>query len=136
QLPIFKSEDYFAQYEFSGSLMMGSSDSETRSLAELISMADQECLFLWNNLTFSYTETLGLPLLRKEIAKMYSTLEANNILVFTGAQEAIFIAMQTIIKSDDHVVVLTPCFQSHNSIPQALGAKVTEFSLEWKNNQW
>lgn len=40
------------------------------------------------------------------------------------------------LKRGDHVVVLTPCYQSLKEIPKAMGANITEFALEWKNNQW
>lgn len=136
QLPQFKLEEYFAKYEFVAPFMMGSSDPETHTLTELVSMADEECLSLWNNLKFSYTETHGLPLLREEISKIYNTQGKDNILVFAGAEEAIYITMQVMLKRGDHVVVLTPCYQSLKEIPKAVGANVTEVSLDWKNSHW
>lgn len=86
-LPQFKLEEYFAKYEFVAPFMMGSSDPETHTLTELVSMADEECLSLWNNLKFTYPETHGLPLLREEIRKIYNTQDKDNILVFAGADE-------------------------------------------------
>lgn len=135
-LPQFKLEEYFAKYEFAAPFMMGSSDPETHTLTELVSMADEECLSLWNNLRFAYTETHGLPLLREEIRKLYNTQDKDNILVFAGAEEAIYITMQVMLKRGDHVVVLTPCYQSLKEIPKAAGANVTEISLDWENNNW
>jgi aspartate/methionine/tyrosine aminotransferase len=135
-LPQFRLEEYFAKYEFVAPFMMGSSDPETHTLTELVSMADEECLSLWNNLKFTYTETHGLPLLREEIKKLYNTQDKDNILVFAGAEEAIYITMQVMLKRGDHVVVLTPCYQSLKEIPKAAGANVTEISLDWENNNW
>lgn len=135
-LPKFKLEEYFAKYEFVAPFMMGSSDPETHTLTELVSMADKECLSLWNNLKFTYTETHGLPLLREEISKLYNTQHKDNILVFAGAEEAIYITMQVMLKRGDHVVVLTPCYQSLKAIPKAVGANITEISLDWENNNW
>lgn len=135
-LPAFKLEEYLAKYEFDAPFMMGSSDPETHTLSELVAMADDECLPLWNDLKFSYTETHGLPLLREEISKLYTTQDKDNILVFSGAEEAIYIAMQVMLKRGDHVVALTPCYQSLKEIPKAAGANVTKFSLDWKNNHW
>jgi aspartate/methionine/tyrosine aminotransferase len=132
----FKLEEYFAKYEFVAQFMMGSSDPETHTLTELVSMADEECLSLWNNLKFTYTETRGLPLLREEIKTLYNSQDKDNILVFTGAEEAIYITMQVMLKRGDHVVVLTPCYQSLKEIPKAAGANVTEISLDWENSNW
>jgi aspartate/methionine/tyrosine aminotransferase len=135
-LPQFKLEEYFAKYEFAAPFMMGSSDPETHTLTELVSMADEECLPLWNNLKFTYTETHGLPLLREEIRKTYTTQDKDNILVFAGAEEAIYITMKIMLQPGDQVVVLTPCYQSLKEIPKAAGANVTEISLDWENNNW
>lgn len=136
KLPQFKLEEYFAKYEFVAPYMMGSSDPETHILTELVSMADDECRFLWDNLKFSYTETHGLPLLREEIRKIYSAQGKDNILVFSGAEEAIYITMQVMLKPNDHVVILTPCYQSLKEIPKTVGASVTECSLDWINKSW
>jgi len=136
KLPAFKLEEYFAQFEFSAPYMMGSSDPETHQMSEILQMADQECLSLWNNLALSYTETRGLPLLRQEISTLYQTVNPENLLVFSGAEEAIFISMQVLLKKGDQALVLTPCYQSLQQIPQALGAEVKEFPLEWKNDHW
>src|SRR5262245_26856426 len=105
KLPPFKLEEYFAKYEFVAPYMMGSSDPETHTLNELLSLADDECRSLWNNLKFSYTETHGLPLLREEIRKIYNIQGKDNLLVFSGAEEAIYITMQVMLKPNDHVVV-------------------------------
>lgn len=136
QLPAFKLEEYFAKHEFTAPYMLSASDCESHGLGELIAMADQECLSLWNNLKLGYTETHGLPLLRQEISQIYNTLANDNILLFSGAEEAIYITMQVLLKPGDQVVVLTPCYQSLQAIPKAIGANVTEFSLEWHNNHW
>lgn len=135
-LPHFKIEEYFAKYEFVAPFMMGSSDAETHTLKELLAMADEECLSLWNNLKFSYTETHGLPLLRDEIRKIYNIQDKNNILIFSGAEEAIYIVMHVLLKPGDDVIVLTPCYQSLKEIPKSTGANIKEFSLDWKNNNW
>jgi aspartate/methionine/tyrosine aminotransferase len=136
RLPEFKLEEYFAKYEFTAPYTMGSSDPETHSLAEILAMADQEGSSLWNNLKLGYTETHGLPILREEISKLYSSKNKDNILVFTGAEEAIYITMQVLIKPGDDILVLTPCYQSLKEIPKTAGATVREFSLDWKNNCW
>src|ERR1700722_14110215 len=125
----FKIEEYFTRYEFSVRYMMGSSDPEAFVLSELIAMADPESLSLWNHLALGYTEYYGLPLLRAEISKLYSGLDQNHILVYSGAEEAIYITMRVLVKPDDHVVIITPCYNSHKEIPKAVGARITELSL-------
>ncbi len=132
----FKIEEYFTQYEFSVRYMMGSSDPETFTLSELVAMADSESLALWNNLALGYTEYYGLPLLKEEISKLYAGLDHKHILVYSGAEEAIYITMRVLLKPNDHVVVITPCYNSHKEIPKAIGACVTELALDCKNERW
>ena len=67
----------------------------------------------------SYTEAAGLPVLRKVIAdELYSGLGADNILMFAGAEEGIFCALHSLIEAGDHVIVLTPAYQSLFEIPK------------------
>lgn len=135
-LPTFKLEEYFAKHEFSAPYMLGSSDAETHNLSELLAMADVQCLHLWQNLKMSYTETHGLPLLREEISRLYTKQAPDNILVFSGAEEAIYITMRVLLQANDEVVVLTPCYQSLTDVAKAIGAKVIEFSLDWIGTAW
>src|SRR5690348_12408719 len=89
-------------------------------MSELLAMADEECLKLWNDLRLCYTETRGLPLLRTEIAKDYPTLDADNVLCFAGAEEGIYCAFKTLLSVTDHAIVVTPCYQSLKSITETL----------------
>lgn len=136
KLPNFKIEEFFNKYEFSTPYMLGSSDAESYSLHELLSMADHETKKIWDNLTLSYTHSDGLPLLRKEISKLYTNQKKDNILVFAGAEEAIYIAMNVILSPDDHVIVITPCYESLKNIPKSLTTNVTEVSLDWDGACW
>ncbi|HJK86387.1 MAG TPA: aminotransferase class I/II-fold pyridoxal phosphate-dependent enzyme [Candidatus Megaira endosymbiont of Nemacystus decipiens] len=131
---IFKLEDYLAKYEFSAKYLMCCSDSESFTMSEVLDMANDEEKNLWNNLRLSYTETLGLPPLRASVIQnVYNGLESENILMFAGAEEGIFCTLYTLIESKDHVIVLTPCYQSLLEIPKLKGASVTEIELKEKN---
>ena len=46
-------------------------DSETFSMSEILQLADPQCCDMWNNLGLGYTETKGLPALRKECSLEY-----------------------------------------------------------------
>ena len=60
---------FFAIHEFSGAEMLCASDLESLTMAEILAAADEGTLALWNNLSLSYTEAQGLPILRQEIAR-------------------------------------------------------------------
>lgn len=133
---IFKLEDYLSRYEFSAKYLLCCSDAQTFSLSEILSMANEEELELWGNLSLGYTQVPGLPRLRKTVADiLYPQLSAENILMLAGAQEGIFGALYTLIEEADHVIVLTPCYQSLLEIPKLKKATVSEIPLR-EENQW
>ncbi len=49
--PPFKLERYFAQFEFSTRFLLSASDPESVSLKELLELADDECMKLWDDLS-------------------------------------------------------------------------------------
>lgn len=63
-------------------------------MAELLALADDETLQMWNSLRLSYTETQGLPLLRQAVAERLFTGIAPDQLVVAAPQELVFLCMQ------------------------------------------
>ena len=126
----FKLEHFFARWEFTAPYLLCSSDLEALSLSELLALADAETSRLWQDLRLGYTETLGHPLLRREIAGLYEGVRPEDVLVFSGAQEPIFVAMSVLLGPGDHAVVVTPTYQSLYSIPRGVGADVTVVTLD------
>ncbi len=103
-IPTFELERFFARYEFNIEHLFCCSDCETFTLEELLDMeegAREEFL----RLQLGYTESNGNPELRREIARLYHNIDPDQILVFTGAQEAIFAFMNSFLEQGDHIVV-------------------------------
>ena len=68
--------------------------------------------------------------MRQQISSsFYKTLSAENVLCFAGAEEGIFASLYTLCDPSDHVIVLTPCYQSLVEIPKLKGAQVTMIEL-------
>jgi aspartate/methionine/tyrosine aminotransferase len=120
----FALERYFAKWEFAVQHVLGASDVEGWSMAELLAIADDETAAMWAGLRLGYTESTGHPLLRREIAALYDSVGPDDILVFAGAEEAIFCLMTTSLEPGDHVVVTWPGYQSLYEVARAAGAKV------------
>lgn len=74
----------------------------------------------FENLWLGYTETWGAPDLRETIAATYDTISANQVLGFAGASEGIFAANNVLLDAESHAVVVTPNYQSHESLPSAI----------------
>lgn len=133
--PEFKLGTYLAAREFTAPYNLCASDLESYPMADVLKMADREALGLWNNLGLHYTEPKGHPILREEIAKGYGEhCDADNILCFAGAEEGIYSMAQALLKEEDHVIVITPCYQSLESLPASI-CSVTTVPLEF-HSQW
>ena len=124
----FKLERYFALYEFKVKYLLSPSDCESLSMAELLRMAAPESLELWQGLSLGYTESQGHPLLRDEVARLYQHISPENVLI-AAPEEAIFIAMQTLLRPGDQVVAISPAYQSLHEIARSLGCAVTDWNL-------
>ena len=131
----FKLERYFAIQEFSAKYLLSPSDCESLTMKELLDNADEESLKMWHDLKLGYTESMGHPLLREEIAELYSSIEADN-LITAVPEEAIFITMHALLEEGDHVVIIDPVYQSLKEIPDSIGCSITSWPVEEKNNRW
>ena len=125
----FALERYFARWEFAVRHLLCASDVEGYPLAELLALADDETRGLWEGLRLGYTESTGHPLLRREIAGLYERIDADEVLVFAGAEEAIFCLLNVLLGPGDHAVVTWPGYQSLYEVARAAGSDVTLHEL-------
>ncbi|ADB29199.1 aminotransferase class I and II [Kribbella flavida DSM 17836] len=116
-LPEFRLETYFSRWEFGARFHLTASDAQTLPLSELLALADDDGRERWESLALGYTETRGLPALREEIARTYEHVVPEDVLCFAGAEEALYLAMRTLLAPGDHVVVLTPNYQAAETVP-------------------
>ena len=65
-------------------------------------------------------ENMRLPALRREVAGTYDTVRPEDVLCFAGAEEAIYAAMHVLLSKHDHAIVITPNYQSAETIPLSL----------------
>ncbi|HVU11165.1 MAG TPA: aminotransferase class I/II-fold pyridoxal phosphate-dependent enzyme [Phototrophicaceae bacterium] len=120
----FKLERFFAPYEFKARYLLGSSDCQSLSIRELLAY-DPAAAEQFGDLWLGYTEYTGSPELRAEISKLYTRIDPDQIIVFAGAEEAVFVYMNAVLKPGDHVIVHAPGYQSLYSIAQANGCEVS-----------
>ncbi len=133
KLSPFKLERYFARYEFNVRYLLCSSDCESVPVSELLALesgAREGLEALW----LGYTESLGAPSLRQEISRMYRDILPEQVLVHSGAEEAIFLCMQAALQPGDHVVVHWPCYQSLYEIARAVGCEISLWEARAENH--
>jgi aspartate/methionine/tyrosine aminotransferase len=133
-LPPFKLERYFAKYEFSTEYLLCSSDCEAMSIADLLAL-EPGSAEKFQSTWLGYTESQGSPALRKEICKLYATIQPEDVLVHSGAEEAIYLFMHAMLEENDHVIVHAPHYQSLSEVAKGLGCQISPW-LAREENGW
>jgi len=125
QIAEFALERYFARWEFAVRHVLGASDCEPYQMNDVLALADDDARERWNSLRLGYTESLGLPALREEIAALYPGLAVDDVMTFAGAEEAVYLSMHAVLAAGDHAVVVWPAYQSLHEVARSIGASVT-----------
>ena len=119
-------EDWFDSYQFEVDYDIGESGVKFFKFKDLnIDLNDVE---------MRYTQHLGNPELRKEIANEYNGLEWENIGVTTGAAESIFTTIASLTSRKDHIIVECPNYPSFWYIPNSLERSMDFFYLKFEED--
>ena len=119
-LPDFRLETHFSKWEFKARYHLTASDAESLSMRDLLALASPEEREAFEGMWLGYTETFGASDLRQTIASLYEHRNADEILCFAGASEGIFAANTVLLDKDSHAIIVTPNYQSHETLPLAI----------------
>jgi aspartate/methionine/tyrosine aminotransferase len=125
----FKLERYFAKHEFTAKYLLSSSDSDGYKLNYVLKNASDKELSLWEEMKLGYTESKGNPILREAILQYYKINSIENVVVATPG-ELNFICMNVILESKDHVITVSPCYQSLSEVVKTIKCELSY----WKPN--
>lgn len=128
-LPDFRLETYFSRWEFAARFHLTASDAQSMRVDELLALAAPADRDAFHTLHLGYTQTYGSPELRAVIASTYDTRAAGDVICFAGAEEGIYIAMRVLLNADDHAIVVTPNYQSAETVPLSI-CEVTGVALD------
>ena len=131
-LPDFALEVYFSRWEFAASHHLTASDAQALTIGELLSLGDAELEVgagALLDLPLAYVSTWGTDDLREAIASTYESIEAEHVLAFAGAGEALFWGLQILLEPGDHAIVTVPNYQSIESVPIAANVAVDGLPL-------
>jgi aspartate/methionine/tyrosine aminotransferase len=78
-----------------------------------------------------YTLQAGLPALRELIARDYShlNLSTDQVIITAGSQEAMYLALLTLVQAGDEVLIPNPGFVAYPTITQMAGGSPTYYQL-------
>lgn len=131
----FSLERYFARYEFQAPYLLSPSDCESLLMSEVLELADPDCTALWVNLTLGYTESVGLPLLREEIARLYTQIQPGQVQV-TNPEEGIYLVMESLLSPGDEVIAIHPAYQSLHEVVRQAGAELHPWEMTLTEQGW
>jgi aspartate/methionine/tyrosine aminotransferase len=135
----FKTEHFFAQYEFITPHQLCNSDCETITVEELLKMADVSMDEL-GQLSLGYTQTLGHPQLREAIAETYTQADADDVVVLATPVEGIYLVARAALNPGDEVIVLSPAYDALiNMFEHVVGpenVRKWEFVPDESNMRW
>ena len=134
QLPPFKLERYFAKYEFNTKYLLCSSDCELMTVAELL-VLEPGAVEKFQSHWLGYTESQGSLSLRQAICELYETIQPKDVLIHSGAEEAIFLFMHAALEEGDHIIVHLPCYQSLSDVARSIGCDVGLW-IAHEENHW
>lgn len=129
-LPPFRLESYFARWEFTAKYHLTASDAQTLTIGELLAMGTDDDRAAFTELPLGYVPTWGSDALRTAVADTYQQCGPEDILLFAGAEEALFWLLQLVAEPGQHAVVTVPNYQALETIPVAAGLQVTGVPLD------
>ena len=123
-------EEQMTEWKKHTDMTMHESDVQPMKMSEVLALADDELRSDWENLTLKYTETPGGIKLRTEVSKLYSGVDPSQVVIFAGADEAIWVFFTAMLKPGDHIVVLWPAYEALYQLASLAGADVSLVPLE------
>lgn len=131
----FKLEVFFGKYEFTAPYLLTQSDCESMEVGELLQYepgSEEKLMRSW----LGYTEVPGNPELRSLVSGLYKNIKDDEILMHTGAQEAIFDYMNVMLEKGDHVICMFPVYQSLYEVANSVGCEVSPWNLKHTEQGW
>jgi aspartate/methionine/tyrosine aminotransferase len=98
------------------------------TLRELMALAGRGVDEL-GEVLINYPQANGTPELRGTIAGLYQGAGVDNVLVTTGAAEANYLTIHTLLEPGDEIAVMAPNYQQVWGVATNRGVKVTPFHL-------
>lgn len=136
-LPEALLDRWFAEFEFlPGIRNLAASGPFAVTTQELLALEGAETTARYLALGLDYVENPGNERLRQAIADLYTTLEAGDIRITSGASEALLLLIWTMVQPGDNILVEDPSFGNIVGVAQSRGAEVRRFPLHmeqgWK----
>lgn len=107
---------------------------ELGEFLDLIGENKEKWVFDLLNMSLHYGDFKGSERLKKAIAGLYKKANPEFVLTVHGGTGANNMVLTELMEDGDNIVVVTPSYQQHYSIPENLGYKVRKLNLKLEDN--
>lgn len=126
----FRLERWFAAQPRDIACDLTSSGAPAIGLPELLALATDEERELFRTTSLGYGPAAGSQVLRRWIASRYEGVPADDVTVTSGAIEALHLAVSTLVRTGDEVVVQEPTYPAVAGLARSRGACVRVWQLD------
>jgi len=131
----FGTENFFGEYEFEKPYILSASDCESIEIKHLIELGQGSPSELMD-LRLGYTPLNGGLKLRREISSLYEHVSPDEIIVLGSPAEGIFLTCQAILNKNDHVIALTPAYDSLLHSAEFACGNISNWNMDLSDNKW
>ncbi|MBM3601578.1 MAG: aminotransferase class I/II-fold pyridoxal phosphate-dependent enzyme [Alphaproteobacteria bacterium] len=130
----FVMERMMSKYENYVEFNLSESGVHPLTLRELMALAGRGVDEL-GEVLINYPQANGTPELRQTIANLYKGAGVDNVLVTTGAAEANYLVIHTLLEPGDEMALMAPNYQQVWGVATNRGVKISTFHLD-ENKGW
>ncbi len=135
----FRLERWFVEFEFiPGIRNLTASGPYDATTQEVLALEDEGTIERYLHLGLGYIENPGGERLRRVVSSLYTTLQAEDIQITSGASEALFLLSWSVVEPGANIVIEEPCYENLPGAASALGYEVRRLPLRmedgWKPN--
>ena len=85
-----------------------------------------------NNLVLNYGDHRGMPDLRSLICENSHQIDSRHVLVTQAAAMALFVVHTSLLKAEDHLIVIRPNYATNIETPRAIGCEISYLDLTFE----
>ena len=130
-------EDWLNVWEKSATYDIAQSTISSMTMGEILALDNEAGATFYERLNkekMNYGWIEGSPDFKNEVAKLYRSVDPDNILQTNGATGANLLALMALVEPGDHVIAEYPTYQPLYEIPRTLGAEVEYWHIRQEND--
>ena len=136
KIDFFDVEAWMTEHETDYRYNLAETCVASMSINDLLEIIEEKEIIIDNllNTKLDYGPITGSERLRKGIAKLYQTGDADNIAISHGCINANELVLISLLEKGDHIITITPTYQQMYSFPESFGVSTSLVELNEENN--